>query len=279
MRLICPNCGAQYEVSDDVIPDVGRDVQCSNCGHTWLERPGASEAAENPDFDEQQDVQIEEGQWDEDSADPDDDDDDLTPAPQPPANRPALDASVAEILREEAEREAAARRNNTPEPMESQQDLGLTDPPAQTLEEQRNVEAARRIARLQGEAATDLPESAAVTAAAAAAASRKELLPDIEQINSTLRSSADRGENIAPSPEEIEDTKKRGFRFGFLSIIVIIGALWLLYILANPIKSAIPSLAGTVDGYVETIDNARLWLDLKVQGLTASMEDQPDSDP
>ncbi|MDC0135779.1 zinc-ribbon domain-containing protein, partial [Sulfitobacter sp.] len=31
MRLICPNCDAQYEVPDDVMPVAGRDVQCSNC--------------------------------------------------------------------------------------------------------------------------------------------------------------------------------------------------------------------------------------------------------
>ncbi|TNJ47655.1 zinc-ribbon domain-containing protein [Phaeobacter sp. B1627] len=37
MRLICPNCGAQYEVPEDVIPDEGRDVQCSNCGDTWFQ--------------------------------------------------------------------------------------------------------------------------------------------------------------------------------------------------------------------------------------------------
>ena len=46
MRLICPNCGAQYQISDDVIPTGGRDVQCSNCGHTWFETPGASETEE-----------------------------------------------------------------------------------------------------------------------------------------------------------------------------------------------------------------------------------------
>ena len=40
MRMICPNCGAQYEVDDNVIPDNGRDVQCSNCGHTWFHRHG-----------------------------------------------------------------------------------------------------------------------------------------------------------------------------------------------------------------------------------------------
>ncbi|MEJ1996603.1 MAG: zinc-ribbon domain-containing protein [Maritimibacter sp.] len=37
MRLICPNCGAQYEVDDRVIPENGRDVQCSACGHGWYQ--------------------------------------------------------------------------------------------------------------------------------------------------------------------------------------------------------------------------------------------------
>jgi predicted Zn finger-like uncharacterized protein len=39
MRLICPNCDAQYEVSDSAIPAGGRDVQCSNCGNTWYQLP------------------------------------------------------------------------------------------------------------------------------------------------------------------------------------------------------------------------------------------------
>ncbi len=37
MRLTCPNCGAQYQVPDEVIPPEGRDVQCSNCGNTWFQ--------------------------------------------------------------------------------------------------------------------------------------------------------------------------------------------------------------------------------------------------
>jgi len=37
MRLICPNCVAQYEVDEDVIPPEGRDVQCANCGHNWFQ--------------------------------------------------------------------------------------------------------------------------------------------------------------------------------------------------------------------------------------------------
>jgi predicted Zn finger-like uncharacterized protein len=46
MRLICPNCGAQYEVAGDVIPTGGRDVQCLSCGHDWFRLAGASVTAE-----------------------------------------------------------------------------------------------------------------------------------------------------------------------------------------------------------------------------------------
>ena len=48
MRLVCPNCGAQYEVDDRVIPDSGRDVQCSSCGHAWYQMPAGMESAEEP---------------------------------------------------------------------------------------------------------------------------------------------------------------------------------------------------------------------------------------
>ena len=51
MRLICPNCSAQYEIDVDLIPDEGRDVQCSNCGHTWFELPPAAKAEENTSSD------------------------------------------------------------------------------------------------------------------------------------------------------------------------------------------------------------------------------------
>lgn len=271
MRLICPNCGAQYEISSDVIPAGGRDVQCSNCGHAWFEMPGASEAAENAldDAAVEQELPLE---------DPSqvDNDDDLAPAPQPPTNRPALDASVAEILREEAEREAAARRSNLADPIESQEDLGLETPPSLSPQEQRNVEAARRMARLTGEEEPAVVETTANAAAATAAATRKELLPDIEEINSSLRSSADRGDQIDPTPEDIAATKKRGFRFGFWLVFLFIGAMWLIYLLADQIKSIVPAMAGTMDQYVETVDNGRLWLDRTVQGFTDQMDTVPE---
>ena len=36
MRLLCPKCYEEYEVTDDVIPGEGRDVQCSVCNETWF---------------------------------------------------------------------------------------------------------------------------------------------------------------------------------------------------------------------------------------------------
>ncbi len=48
MRLICPNCAAQYEVDDGVIPETGRDVQCSNCGHTWWQEAARAATADAP---------------------------------------------------------------------------------------------------------------------------------------------------------------------------------------------------------------------------------------
>ena len=36
MLIKCPNCNAQYEVPNDIIPATGRDVQCSNCSKTWF---------------------------------------------------------------------------------------------------------------------------------------------------------------------------------------------------------------------------------------------------
>jgi len=131
------------------------------------------------------------------------------------------------------------------------------------------------MSRLKGEEEPPVVETATAAAAATAAATRKELLPDIEEINSSLRSSADRGDQIAPTPDDIVATKKRGFRFGFWTVVLIIIVLCLIYIFADQLKGMAPSMADTLDGYVETVDNGRLWLDSKVRGFTASMETAP----
>lgn len=75
MRLICPRCGAQYEIEAGAIPPAGRDVECSACDHVWRAMPEAES------FD---------------------------PSARPSLSRP-LSESVIEILREEAARELEVR--------------------------------------------------------------------------------------------------------------------------------------------------------------------------
>jgi len=124
MRLICPNCGAQYEVADDVIPENGRDVQCSNCGHTWFESPGASEAAEMAaqNTPEQVPEPVEDTQPDpEPEPQPE-------PEPEPAPQPREIDPDVADILRQEAEYEQAARQAEA-DPIETQPEMDLSHDP------------------------------------------------------------------------------------------------------------------------------------------------------
>ncbi len=293
MRLICPNCGATYEVPDDVIPETGRDVQCSSCGHTWFERPGASEAAEHDDAPEPGSTR-EPDRADEQAPTPEPataadpareaaaepargSAPDIAAAPTPDSDsvdvaaseesadepqedtprRQPLSPEAAEILREEVAREQAARRGET---LESQPDLGLEDRADTALP--REQEARRNVARLQGEPVAPVPP---------ASGSRGDLLPDIDEINSSLRPD---GAEEAPDSrltetERAEKVKRRGFRIGFFLVggIALIGAL--IYAQSDRIAAAAPSVAPTLDAYVAQVDEARLWLDLRMQALIA----------
>lgn len=266
MRLICPNCGAQYEVADDVIPQDGRDVQCSNCAHTWFESHGAPDVT---------DVLAEQSAAAPAVADDDDDDDDDDDEPwgaeayaakpvvaaKPATKRQELAPAIADILREEAARETAARRAEA-DAMESQPDLGLDS--ADAAPDQRSVEAKKRMADRK-----DLPPipAGAASRAAIAAASRGDLLPDIEEINSSLRSSTERGLSFPdPIPEPKE--RKRGARTGFFGMLLILAVFTAVYISAPKIRSVVPAADAQLTTYVDTVDNARLWLNAQFRRVT-----------
>ncbi len=280
MRLICPNCGAQYEVSDDVIPTQGRDVQCSNCGHTWFESPGASAAAEE-DFVEPPEVAdppaVEEPPAAEDPPQeptpepaPIDDpevEEILSPAPQhgTPQRQP-IDASVADILREEAAREEANRAAEAQSGLEQQGDLGIEDMP--TMSETKKAESAERISRLKGEEPSD---SLTAAIAATVEGSRRELLPDIEDINATLRSDSER-DAPPPLPEEEAAEERRGFRFGFFGVLLIFAVLIAIYVFADQIAAAVPALEGVLNAYVAGVDSLRIWFDVQMEKLLVMLE-------
>lgn len=271
MRLICPNCDAQYEVPDEVLPTAGRDVQCSNCGQTWFQH--------HPDNTPDEDVDAQDlPTADEEVAPP-------PPPPPPPAppapERKQLDPAVADILRQEAEAEQAARFANRTASLESQPDLGmdLEDPKPQEASERRANEARDRMARLRGQEDFDDQAAEVVPDAAAAAAlgSRRDLLPDIEEINSTLRSSSARtGAGAADVGPDIEAPTyrraRRGFRVGFLTVLMIFIILGVLYVIAPRLAESVPALKGPLDSYTFTVDQLRVWLDNGLQSALKSLD-------
>ncbi|WP_299138149.1 zinc-ribbon domain-containing protein [uncultured Tateyamaria sp.] len=262
MRLICPNCDAQYEVVDDVIPTEGRDVQCSNCGQTWFQHH-PDHAPEELDADG----------LPEDLSEPDDtptEDEERVPTAEP--QRRELDPSVADILRQEAEVEQQARAQAA-ETLESQPDLGLES--AESDGDRRAREARERMARMRGED-PGLAQVSEEVATAAAIGSRRDLLPDIEEINSTLRSTSDRqsggGTDVAEPTMEAMPRKRSGFRRGFLLMILVALVLGAVYVFAPQIAQAVPQVDPYLSAYVAQVDSGRAWLDGQVTSLLQSLD-------
>ncbi len=366
MRLICPNCGAQYEVAEDSVPAAGRDVQCSNCGHTWLERPGSSVAAEQEltstggaaagavagaaasaastvggddvagsvsdgleEFAESAQAKVDSGKnavsdlmsagagdaaanaMDDAASAAGDMTDavtdragdlagsakdaasgiadsasdaasDIADKAKDAAGEAAetvsrsvpkheLEDSVADILKQEADLELDARQSESGS-LETQTDIPM-DLPEGDMESQ----ARDRIAKLKGEESSAAANVAAVSALAAGAAATasttgKEVLPDIDEINSTLRTNAERGEAVAPPPEQVEKTKRKGFRWGFWGILFLILLAVLIYLFADQIIGMAPASEGAVTGYVDTINGMRGWVNGKAENAITSLE-------
>ena len=263
MRLTCPNCAAQYEVEEDVIPEAGRDVQCSNCGHTWYQRPN-SRPLTRP---RTQPIQAEE----ESAAE--------APATQEiaeaepvaaPAARP-MGEDVSSILREEAEREINERASERDAAgLEMQPELGGLD-----------NDIAQTPANLaESEAVLDDPDHDGAEAAAAAIASRgatrKDLLPDIEEINSTL--SPEEQVTYDDETSEVQDSVRRsGFRRGFLFIVLIFIIMVAVYVLAPKIVEMNPQTAGAMSAYVDWVNGLRAGLDGMMAGITERLSSLVDS--
>ncbi|WP_025061180.1 zinc-ribbon domain-containing protein [Sulfitobacter guttiformis] len=269
MRLICPNCDAQYEVPDDVMPFAGRDVQCSNCGQTWFQHHPDNTPTDQSGLT--------------DAPAPDEEQAPPPPPPPPPAGSPQrkqLDPAVADILRQEAEAEQAARRNLRADGLESQPDLGmeLEDSREEDETERRAREARDRMARMRGKETPHVPTAGSTPPkpqAPPVVGSRRDLLPDIEEINSTLRSDAGRGgsADLGPVIEAPSNTRKRqGFRTGFVTMLLIFAVLAVIYIFAPRLSAAVPALEGPLNSYVGVIDEGRSWLDAKVQVLLKSLD-------
>lgn len=293
MRLICPNCGAQYEVPDEVIPADGRDVQCSACSSTWFQaHSDSADTREDavadsasmtppPPAEAKVEPEPEPGPDSQPPAEPEqiyppvpEETEQAAASPAPQASR-RLDPNIAEVLREEAEREQAAREaeKSGSGGLESQPDLGLDEP---ADEASRRAEQARlRMARMRGE--TVAPE-VAVAAATASAGSRRELLPDIEEINSTLRASGDRKRPATATDADLANTlpkpvrRGRGRRRGFWSVMVVVGLGVATYVFSPVIAQYLPAIEPYLAEYVSQVETARGWLSTNVESALAWLD-------
>jgi predicted Zn finger-like uncharacterized protein len=325
MRLICPNCAAQYEVDEGVIPTDGRDVQCSNCGHAWFQPGAYAGTAETPDWtetpiaDEPGEVPEEEtadilesaelsappgshddvepetleddaaaltddgADWDdagvaEDTAAGGEADSEEADAPEeaiPVASsasapvRQELDDSVLSILKEEAERETEARRAEGSS-LEMQPDLGLAAAIGAMVQDDAASAADTSSDRAVGQRDAGHEES---DDTGVSRGPRRELLPDIEEINSTL--SAKRGRSAAADAESSEsqqmERRRSGFRRGFSLALLLTVLLLALYVFAPAISAKVPALAGVLDSYVALVNDGRLWLDEMMKSSTEAL--------
>jgi hypothetical protein len=257
------------------MPREGRDVQCSNCGQTWFQdHPDTiaeREASETDEVHEDEEViRTEEPRSDyieqefEAEENPTADVPTLEPGRPEDHGRRRLDPTVADVLREEAELETRARRSEAGA-MESQPDLGLAESPGESRKRVR--EARERMARIRGESERGRASDNEMPIAATLG-SRRDLLPDIEEINSTLRSNSDRSPDLDPGQTaQIEIQEKRSSRRGFIMTIALVALLALLYSYAAKLAEAVPQAEPWLSEYVAMIDGWRLWLDERLSAL------------
>ncbi len=277
MRLVCPNCDARYEVPDDAIPEAGRDVQCANCGHAWYQMSAGAltnmaEPAEVAAMPEVAEMAPAEAAPIEAAAPPvtealadrapaqkivseydDASIDDAPPLPRP--THPAVsdygvDDSVLAILREEAEREVKARQDEV-RPLETQGDLGIiaAETPLQ-----------KRAAMLKAEDAAAKPSA------------RRDLLPDVEEINSTLSPSESASDDEAEGTAPADVMRGRNsFRSGFLMMVLVALIGLVAYLAAPRLSAQLPGLTGPLTAYVSFVDVIRLQLDGLMQSATVAL--------
>lgn len=189
-----------------------------------------------------------------------------------------LEDSVRSILREEAQLEAEARRMEAQRlanrkaaaeaEMQVQPDLGLETAPAVSS----LTATQRRLALLRGEdPESPAPESPTEEPRLPA---RRDLLPDVEEITSTLQpSELENGADTGPVPP-LPLTRSGGFRTGFLISVVLLGAATLVYAGADRLSAAYPPAKAPLDRYVEAVDHARIWVNTSLDQLTHKMKGQ-----
>ena len=123
MRLVCPNCKANYEIPPNAVPIGGREVKCDSCGHSWFQtrqKQTKEKKLTKPD------IKIA--------------NEDIIEVESSESNKKKIDPSVIKILKEEAKREIEARdrertqKNISSKSKKSAKNVGDKEPTTLTRE-------------------------------------------------------------------------------------------------------------------------------------------------
>ena len=244
MLLACPICQAQYEVPEDAIPETGCEVQCSACGETWFQpHPQATFPIENIRGDQRlQDFAYIKGAIEHNSesepTEPGNRDAQSPIFNNPTAiQRPPIAPAVAEVLRQEADREARVRAASV---FAEDQAPRETDTPAALETAQSSLQATPAA-----------PTNAFPSAPPSAAASE----PDQFEAEETAP---------APKPNTAQNADAPSYssgRLGFIIGVAAVMAALLFYLYAETLSSAAPSLTPYADLYTLWVDAQRQRVD------------------
>jgi len=183
-------------------------------------------------------------------------------AEEPALPRREVDPAVLSILREEAEAEIRQRLK------ESEESPGSADTePLEVAEELiRESEALGRGAGPEEE------EGAA----------RRDLLPDIEEINSALQADTPvetDGPDNAAAIELAKTRRLRGWRLGFSLMIFLLALALITYVYADALGAKFPSLKPALAAYVEQVNALRYRIDGLMEKATAMLtQESPPQD-
>ena len=123
------------------------------------------------------------------------------------------------------------------------------------------------MAKMRGE---PVAAEVAVAAVTASAGSRRDLLPDIEEINSTLRASSDRKKPVGATDADLPNTtphrvrKRHGFRRSFALMIVLAAVAVGAYVFGPRISAAVPAAEPALTQYSAQVETVRSWLSTSV---------------
>lgn len=177
------------------------------------------------------------------------------------AGRPPIDDTVKDILRSEAAREAELRRGES-EPVETQSEMPLDDQDRPVAEQADLDDAQNAYDVYDADTGTEI------------GGTRRDLLPDIDELNSTLRDTSDRtaAEADATDIDTVEalPQRRRGVRVGFFLTLLVAAACVVVYLNAAQLIEAVPALSDGISVFVAMIDNGRVWLDNLARSLAAA---------